>query len=210
MSSGWGEGVVACLVECCEHLPGDVAFEAADDLLFGLALLEPPCHVVLGGLMPAQPDQDDPVQRGVGLAVAAAVEAVAGGLARGRLDRRGAAQHREAGVAAQPVGVVAGRPRSCSRSSAGAVTSSACSALVAWVRARMAVARATRSERIISTWPVPALGVTVTWPAWTARAAASASTGSDLPRRRRAWRSGRLTSTTAWPLAARKRARAAP
>ena len=71
-----GEGVVACLVERCEHLPGDVAFEAAGDLLFGLALLEPPCHVVLGGLMPAQPDQDDPVQRGVGLAVAAAVDSL--------------------------------------------------------------------------------------------------------------------------------------
>jgi hypothetical protein len=43
--------------------------------------------------------------------------------------------------------------------------------------ALMALARATRSERIISTWPVPALGVTLTWPAWTARAAASASWG---------------------------------
>jgi hypothetical protein len=79
-----------------------------------------------------------------------------------------------------------------------------------WVRARIAVCRATRSERIISTCPVPALGATVAWPACTARAAASASSGSDLPRRRRAWRSGRLTSTTTWPLAARKRARAAP
>ena len=79
-----------------------------------------------------------------------------------------------------------------------------------WVRALIAVARATRSERIISTWPVPALGVTVTWPACTARAAASASSGSDLPWRRRADRSGRLTSSTTWPAAARKRARAAP
>jgi hypothetical protein len=87
------------------------------------------------------------------------------------------------------------RPRSCSRSSAGAVTTSALSALMAWVRALIALARATRSERIISTCPSPALGMLPSR-AWTARAAASASIGSDLPRRRRAWRSGRLTSTT--------------
>jgi hypothetical protein len=54
---------------------------------------------------------------------------------------------------------------------------------MAWVRARIAVARATRSERIISTCPVPALGATVAWPAWTARAAATESFGSGLDRR---------------------------
>jgi hypothetical protein len=59
---------------------------------------------------------------------------------------------------------------------------------MAWVRAFIAVARATRSERIISTCPLPALGVAPWW-AWTARAAASASKGSDLPRRHRAGRS---------------------
>src|SRR5829696_525182 len=101
------------------------------------------------------------------------------------------------------------RSRSCSRSSAGAVTTSALSALMAWVRALIAVARATRSERIISTWPSPALGM-LPWLAWTARAAASASSGPDLPRRRRAWRLGRLTSTTAWPWARRKRVSPAP
>ena len=81
---------------------------------------------------------------------------------------------------------VAVRPRSCSRSSAGAVTSSPLSVLMVWVRARMAVARATRRQRIISTWPSPALGTTLACPAWTARAAAWASRGSDLPWRRRA------------------------
>jgi hypothetical protein len=101
------------------------------------------------------------------------------------------------------------RPRSCSRSSAGAVTTSALSALMAWVRAFIAVARATPSERIISTCPSPALGTLPCW-AWTARAAASASSGSDLPRRRRAWRSGRLTSTTTWPWRWRKRVSPAP
>src|SRR6266511_2034460 len=233
MSSGCGGGVVAHLVEHGEHLPSDVALQTADDLLFGLALLEAPRHVVLGRRVVAQPHHHDPVQRSVGLAVTAAVEAVAGGLARGRLDRGDTAQHRERRVAAQPVGLspaatssapalswptpnnatslgaalavsrsssvvrelisaerawwrcarvrsasmaaasglvilpgsssaaartsrLADRPRSCSRSPVGAVTSSALSALIVCVRARIAVWRATRSERIISTWPSPA------------------------------------------------------
>jgi hypothetical protein len=46
---------------------------------------------------------------------------------------------------------------------------------------------------------VAGLGMAVAWPACTARAAASASTGSDVPRRWRAWRSGRLTSHPIWP-----------
>src|SRR6266581_1537399 len=73
MSSGCGEGVLAHLVQRGEHLPGDVALQTADDLLLGLALLETPRHVVLGLLVVAQPHQHDPVQRGVGLAVTAAV-----------------------------------------------------------------------------------------------------------------------------------------
>jgi hypothetical protein len=48
--------------------------------------------------------------------------------------------------------------RSCSRSSAGAVTSSPLRALLAWVRALAAVARTTRNQQIISTIPSPALG----------------------------------------------------
>ncbi len=55
ISSGWGAGVVGHLVEHCEDLPGEVALQAADGLLLGLALLEPPCHVVTGPLVPAQP-----------------------------------------------------------------------------------------------------------------------------------------------------------
>jgi len=58
--------------------------------------------------MPAQADEDDAVERGVGLAVAAAVEAVADRLARGGWDRGGAAEHREGGLGAKPVRVVAG------------------------------------------------------------------------------------------------------
>ena len=67
------------------------------------------------------------------------------------------------------------------------------------VRAFIAPARATRSWRRASTGPVPVLGITMASPASTARAAASASTGSDFPRRRRCWRLGRFTSTTCAP-----------
>jgi hypothetical protein len=57
---------------------------------------------------------------------------------------------------------VAGRSRSCSPNSAGAVTTSAPKALAGWVRALAAVALATRSQRTLSTrwsppwgWPWP-------------------------------------------------------
>jgi hypothetical protein len=83
-------------------------------------------------------------------------------------------------------------------------------ALTAWVRALTAVWRATRSARVISTVPSWALGMPVASPACTVRAAASASTGSLLPRRRRVARSGRLTSRTCWPEAAKKRTSPAP
>jgi hypothetical protein len=66
------------------------------------------------------------------------------------------------------------------------------------------------SRRSIATCPLLAVGVAVAWPASTARAAAWASSGSDLPRRRRSCRSCWLPSTTCWWLAARKRASPAP
>ena len=59
--------------------------EAAQDLLLGLALGGTPGQVVAGGLVPAQPHDHDPVQRRVGLAVTAAIEPVADGLAGGGL-----------------------------------------------------------------------------------------------------------------------------
>ena len=75
--------------------------------------------------------------------------------------------------------------RSWARTRSGAVSMRLCSWFAAAVRAFIAPARATRSWRSASTGPVPVLGITVASPARTARAAASASTGSDLPRRRR-------------------------
>src|SRR5690606_19375637 len=61
------------------ELAGDVAFEAADDLLLGLALLGASFHVGAGAGVPAQAAEHDPVEGGVGLAVAASVQAVPGG-----------------------------------------------------------------------------------------------------------------------------------
>src|SRR5262249_46957327 len=55
--------------------------------------------------------------------------------------------------------------------------------------------------RMPSTGPVSALGWALAVPARTARAAASASIGSDLPRQRRCARWGRSTSTTSRPRA---------
>jgi hypothetical protein len=64
-------------------------------------------EVVAGTGIPAQPGQGDAVERGVGLTVAAAVEPVAAGSARGRLLGVDAAQGGEGGLAAEPVGVIA-------------------------------------------------------------------------------------------------------
>src|SRR5215211_8429499 len=92
--------------EGCEHLPGHIALETADGVLLGLALADTAGHVVLGPGVVAQPRHHDPVQRRVGLAIPTAVEPIAAGLARGGLDRRSPAQHRERRVRAQPLGVV--------------------------------------------------------------------------------------------------------
>jgi len=76
-----------------------------------------------------------------------------------------------AGRAQVAISTVVVRERSCSRSSAGAVTSSALSWLVVWLRALTALPRATRSARIASTRPSRPLGVPVAVPASAARAA---------------------------------------
>src|SRR6266516_5203444 len=108
MSSGAGEFLSAGLGERCVDLAGDVAFQAADDLAFAFAFAGAPDDVGPGRLVVADADEDDPIERGVCLAVAAAVEPVAVRLARGGPDRGGAAEHREGGLGAKPVGVIAG------------------------------------------------------------------------------------------------------
>src|SRR5664280_2801418 len=118
------------------------------------------------------------------IALAAAVGVVTG-------PGRSAAQRSSWAVPDSPV--------SASRSSAGAVTSTPLIWLIAWVRDLTAESRVSFSSRTISTWSSPAFGIPVAVPASTARAAASASIGSLLPRRCRVERSGRFTSTTARP-----------
>src|SRR5215217_1583603 len=85
-SSGLGRVLRGHVLEHGEDLASHIALQAPDDLGLGLALLGAPGQVVPGRLVPAQPDDDDPVQRGVGLPIPAAVEAMAGGRARGGLD----------------------------------------------------------------------------------------------------------------------------
>src|SRR5450755_1646061 len=88
-------GVGEVVAEGVEDLAGDVAFEAAHDFALGLAFGGAAFDVGAGSVAVAQPADGDEVERSVGLAVAAVVEAVAGGLAGGRGDRAGAAEHRE-------------------------------------------------------------------------------------------------------------------
>jgi hypothetical protein len=71
-------------------------------------------------------------------------------------------------------------------------------------------ALASLNNRTISTGPSPVFAVAVAWPDSTARAAASASMASVLPRRRRLALSGWLTSVTMMSAARRWRVSAAP
>src|SRR6266516_2637235 len=112
MSSGSAGFWFAGLCERGVDLAGDVAFEAAHDLTFALALAGAAVDVGRGGLLVAHADEDDAVECGVGLAVAAPVEPVAVCLARGGVDRGGAAEHREGGLGAEPFGLSPAATRS--------------------------------------------------------------------------------------------------
>ena len=99
---------VASGAEVLEGFAGDVALEDADDLAGRLAFGAAPGDVVLGRLVRAHAGDHDAVEGVVGLAVAAAVEPVTAGLARGRLEGGDAAEVGECRFVAQPFGVVAG------------------------------------------------------------------------------------------------------
>ena len=71
---GWGR-------EDLVDLAGEVAFEAADGFAAGFAFGDAAGEVVAGAGIPAQAGQSDAVERGVGLAVTAAVEPVTVGSA---------------------------------------------------------------------------------------------------------------------------------
>lgn len=110
MSSDCGKNVAGLLWHGADdvlvEVTGDVAFEAADGFAATLALGDAAVHVVACARIPAQSAENDRVERGVGLAVASAVQPAALGLARGSLNRTGAAQCGEGCLAAQPVRVV--------------------------------------------------------------------------------------------------------
>src|SRR4051794_41968390 len=62
-------------------LAGEVALEAADGVAGGLAVAAAAFDVIAGGLVAAGAGDDDAMQRGVDLAVAAPVQALAAGVA---------------------------------------------------------------------------------------------------------------------------------
>src|SRR5438128_8477223 len=93
----------------CEHFPGDVALEAADDLPLAQTLSASSRVVGAGRGMVAQPDDGDHVERAVGRPVAAATQSMAAGgpAATGGLGRC-PTELGEGSLAANAVGVVAG------------------------------------------------------------------------------------------------------
>src|SRR5271165_4760507 len=102
------------------------------------------------------------------------------------------------------------RPFRRERSSSGAVNTRWRIWTMAFTRAWRAERLATTSTRMASTPPSLDLHAPAARPLMTARAASTASRGSDLPWLRRAWRFGRLTSTTSTPLRRRNRASPTP
>src|SRR5215216_3688902 len=89
-------------------LTRDVALEAAEDLRLALPFGGPAPRVGACARAVAQAADGDQVQRAVGVAVAAVVEAVASGLARGCRQRTGAAERSKRGLAAQALDVLPG------------------------------------------------------------------------------------------------------
>ena len=83
---------------------GEVALEAADRFFGALAFGAFAGDVVLGFGVAAQPRDGDAVDRGVDLAVAAAVEPMPLGVAGTDRDRGDASRPGELGVAGKPLG----------------------------------------------------------------------------------------------------------
>ena len=92
--------------EIAKNLTCHEALEAADDLGLALPFYGAPLDVVEGGLVSAHADDDYSVEGGVGLSIAAAVEAMAGSLATGGRDRAGAAQLGQGGFGADALRVI--------------------------------------------------------------------------------------------------------
>ena len=96
----------------CHHalkdLAAEKAFETADDLPFGPLFSSASFDVGAGGCVEPHPHDDGPVERGVGLSMTAAVEAVAARRHPGRSrDGAGPAKLSEGGFRMNPLEVVA-------------------------------------------------------------------------------------------------------
>ena len=119
---GW-EGRSSCRVEQAPDAAGEVAFEAADRFAFGFAFGVSAVEVGAGGWVGAGAGERDDVDRAVELAVTAAVEPVAFGVAGAGGDRGGAGVPREARVGREPFGAggVADDDRGGDRSAAALV-----------------------------------------------------------------------------------------
>jgi hypothetical protein len=85
-SCGGGGCGGRCRLEDVVDLSGDAALEAADDLGFGASLGGATLDVGAGGRVEAHADEDEAVEGGVGVAVAASVDLVTDVLSRGCLD----------------------------------------------------------------------------------------------------------------------------
>jgi hypothetical protein len=93
------------LFDQVEDLPGRITFEAPDDFASGLALLDAALVAVLGARVHPQAGEDDAVERGVGLTVAAAVETTKLPASRRTLDGTDPAQRGEGRLTVQPLGL---------------------------------------------------------------------------------------------------------
>ena len=112
-------------------MAGEVALEAADRLAGALAFAASSGDGVTGLGMAAGAGDDDAVQRGVDLAVAALVKPLAPGVAGARGDRRNAGGARELGWGREPprAGDLANELGRRQRSESG--LESSCAAIVA-------------------------------------------------------------------------------
>ena len=108
--SGRGDGL-ACAEVCHDalvDLSRKEAFQASDDLAFSPAIGGASGDIVAGWLVESHADDDGSIEGGVGLSVAASIEAVPAGGHPGRgRDRARAAERREGGVRTNPVRVIA-------------------------------------------------------------------------------------------------------
>ena len=108
--SGLGDGL-ACAEGCHDalvDLSRKEAFQASDDLAFGPAIGGASGDVVAGWLVESHADDDGSIEGGVGVSVAASIEAVPAGGHPGRgRDRTRTAERREGGFRTNPVGIIA-------------------------------------------------------------------------------------------------------